>query len=1190
MAIKETKNIYEALQQYHEEVIKPKVKEIIEQENKDTSNIITNYSEADTLLKEHFEEQLAKTDARLTSADNQLREDLLTEISTRETKDSNLDIRIDEEALARIARDIELTNYVDAEIARLTTKTETELVAGLNAEAHKRIEEDIEIRKVITNESNLRTAEYNTMLKAVSDEATIRRKNDEHVLAAAQEELSNAITEEANRTNVAIEALNTTLVKKIDDADVVLSNSLAQEVKDRKEAVKDEENSRIDAINEVKGLISAEEDRADSIEKELRETLDREIPPIKGNISTLTTNLAAEKSEREKKDAEFYKSLADEISNRDNAINNLSTSLVGKITEETGKVATTAHSELETAIITLTNTTIAKKDKELSDRIDSLSNSLETEASTRQDAITTLTNKIDQDINGVDDRIDALILKHDNESVELYAAIRSVAQNVSDETFERAGAINALRTSLESSDIDLQKKIKTNKDNIDVNKNSIYTNKERISAINELIPTTATTINKLADKAYVETLISSQSSTFVGTFNSLAELEAVQDVAKNSYAFVKTDSGYTRYKYVSLERVWKEEYTLVTTSSDLELALDTINNSLNTINTICSNNKIAIEEEVTARTSKTESLDNEIELIKTNYATNTALSKHISNMTLDDNGNWQSRPNPHNVTAAQIGLGNVVDIGMDQEPILESSKYITSNAVAIVKENLTNAVNDHKNNIENPHKVSAAQIGLGKVANRDIIDEVKESDDYISSRGVKAALDIVKVDLTDHALSTENPHIVTKEQVLLGAVENQPMDDVPSNTDHYVKSRGVKTAIDLVQTNLNSHSIASNPHGITKATIGLGDVVNAGLDLKPQSESNNYITSGGVYSEINNVNTSLTAEINSIKSTLATKITIEDISRDLKDYSNSTTKFITAEEIPDKYITEEILSSKNYLTEIPVEYVTELKLSQKGYLTAHQSLEEYSKTSKFSQVAFTGSYNDLIDKPVLIPGEQGEQGIQGEKGDPGKSAYEIWKEVGNEGTEDQFIESLKGIPGKDGINGTTPRIGENLNWWIGNIDTGIRAEGSQGLQGIQGEKGEDGIDGKDGKDGLNGITPHIGDNGNWYLGETDTGIKAEGIKGKDGANGINGKDGADGADGADGKDGANGKSAYQIWLDNGHTGSEADFITWLKGDKGDTGPGFLKLKDGSGYYQGQVGTISDVKAGFITFILGTDEE
>lgn len=42
--------------------------------------------------------------------------------------------------------------------------------------------------------------------------------------------------------------------------------------------------------------------------------------------------------------------------------------------------------------------------------------------------------------------------------------------------------------------------------------------------------------------------------------------------------------------------------------------------------------------------------------------------------------------------------------------------------------------------------------------------------------------------------------------------------------------------------------------------------------------------------------------------------------------------------------------------------------------------------------------------------------------------------------------------------------------------------------------------------------------------------------------------GENGANGKDGKDGADGKSAYQIWLDNGHTGTEADFLEWLKGD------------------------------------------
>ncbi len=36
------------------------------------------------------------------------------------------------------------------------------------------------------------------------------------------------------------------------------------------------------------------------------------------------------------------------------------------------------------------------------------------------------------------------------------------------------------------------------------------------------------------------------------------------------------------------------------------------------------------------------------------------------------------------------------------------------------------------------------------------------------------------------------------------------------------------------------------------------------------------------------------------------------------------------------------------------------------------------------------------------------------------------------------------------------------------------------------------FDYEDGFDGDNGTTPHIGDNGNWYIGDTDTGVKAKG--------------------------------------------------------------------------------------------------
>lgn len=40
-----------------------------------------------------------------------------------------------------------------------------------------------------------------------------------------------------------------------------------------------------------------------------------------------------------------------------------------------------------------------------------------------------------------------------------------------------------------------------------------------------------------------------------------------------------------------------------------------------------------------------------------------------------------------------------------------------------------------------------------------------------------------------------------------------------------------------------------------------------------------------------------------------------------------------------------------------------------------------------------------------------------------------------------------------------------------------------------------------GAPGADGTTPHIGDNGNWFLGETNTGVKATGPAGTPGKNG-----------------------------------------------------------------------------------------
>ena len=48
----------------------------------------------------------------------------------------------------------------------------------------------------------------------------------------------------------------------------------------------------------------------------------------------------------------------------------------------------------------------------------------------------------------------------------------------------------------------------------------------------------------------------------------------------------------------------------------------------------------------------------------------------------------------------------------------------------------------------------------------------------------------------------------------------------------------------------------------------------------------------------------------------------------------------------------------------------------------------------------------------------------------GKSAYEIAVDKGFLGSEEEWLKSLQG---------TTPHIGENDNWFIGDLDTGILA-------------------------------------------------------------------------------------------------------------------------------------------------------
>lgn len=89
-----------------------------------------------------------------------------------------------------------------------------------------------------------------------------------------------------------------------------------------------------------------------------------------------------------------------------------------------------------------------------------------------------------------------------------------------------------------------------------------------IDAIKAKIPSAASSSNQLADKAFVNSSIATNTATFKGTFNSLAELQAVTGATNNDYGFVieydeQGNEYYDRYKYNGT--AWVYEYKIEST-------------------------------------------------------------------------------------------------------------------------------------------------------------------------------------------------------------------------------------------------------------------------------------------------------------------------------------------------------------------------------------------------------------------------------------------------------------------------------------------------------------------------------------------------------------------------------------------------------------------------------------------------
>lgn len=284
---------------------------------------------------------------------------------------------------------------------------------------------------------------------------------------------------------------------------------------------------------------------------------------------------------------------------------------------------------------------------------------------------------------------------------------------------------------------------------------------------------------------------------------------------------------------------------------------------------------------------------------------------------------------------------------------------------------------------------------------------------------------------------------------------------------------------------------------------------------------------------------------------------------------------------------------------------------------------------------FAGVYGtkngELIMPTVMLDLGRVEKGVSlGEEArEPSPDVYSQILANSNEALE--TARALKEDADAGRFDGATPVIGENGNWFIDGVDTGMPSKGKDGFgagdvgesgatftpnvdadgnlswtndkglsnpatvnikgprgeQGIQGEPGIQGIPGEKGDPGADGDTPVIGENGNWYIGGVDTGKPSQGAPGTSSGEGGTGENGATFTPALD----ANGNLSWSndkglanpatmnIKGPKGDQGEKGDTgAQGPQGEKGDTGPQGPQGEKGDTGAQGPQGEKGDTGA------------
>lgn len=771
--------------------------------------------------------------------------------------------------------------------------------------------------------------------------------------------------------------------------------------------------------------------------------------------------------------------------------------------------------------------------KQFSDaRVNSLNSKILAEQSARETADGVLSGRIDTEVSDRKSGDDALKKALDTEIENHNKAEQAIKDDLKAEHDARVDADNKLQEAIDveqtarsTADSGLRKSIN---DEITARTNADTALEGKIEA--------ETTARTEADTAF-DTRLTEETEAREALEGSLAtetsERKAADQTLTDNLA---TANGKITANEQAIQQAQSDIANLQTGSSDLDTKIDDAVSRLEQADTALEGK---ITAETTARTTAETEINSKITTNTENIATNTQAIADEAKAREDADAALDTR-----VTAVEASTkANKTQIDTNTASIAENTTNIATNTTSISKINDTTVVKSVALSPDASTDVVEVDVGSGTIGDGSTVNSIPLPVASATQAGVMNAATFNAIEGMKEGLSA----LANEAVAVAGKINDQ--SDQATITAAWKEASGSEYDTPIPGASIfdTEAKVMYRYYGNTKQWALIQDGLAAEVKIALATNTQAGIVKGSTQLGQNFVETDGSLSLNGWDTTQSRIADLE---------SNSATK----DEVATTYATKTELEEIE-LTPGPQGEQGEQGEPGKDGAPGAPGKDGFSPTVATSEVEggtqvtitdATGSKEFTVLNgetgpagPAGAPGEKGADGVAGAKGDPGFSPTVVTTAVEG-GTQVTITDAdgpknftvlngakgADGAPGKDGAagaagvngkDGVSPHIDEGGNWFVGDVDTGVQARGPQGpagkdgANGLPGEKGEPGANGATGPAGApgkDGVSPHIGENGNWYVGETDTEVPATGPQGKPGANGTNGTNGANGKDGA----------------------------------------------------------------------------